>query len=287
LEQTENMRLKFEQEQQRVIREDEEKRIELQDARDRLWKEHEDKVISRLAELCKLPRYNFTVFTNQNLPEGFEGIIEPDFMIEFLDQYIIFDAKLSKKPENMNTYIKNAVKETVQKAKKHPKIFKTIFLVVPNEGIGELKEHHYPLEGYVVHTIAADALPVVLWSIKQITTYEFAEQMDPQQRENIIQLIAELDFHINVRNAADVIFAKMGTDLLRKTQSSDAALAEEVAIRKQPMNAKAINIGNSIKKLVVNLDAQDAEIQDLVSPEVSIGKKEIDTAEEIIKAHLL
>lgn len=86
----------FEAEKARVIREEEERRTHEAQERDRMWNEHENKVISELTDLCNQPQLSFQTFDNQNLPEGFHGSLKPDFMIAFLEQYVIFDVKVSE-----------------------------------------------------------------------------------------------------------------------------------------------------------------------------------------------
>jgi hypothetical protein len=267
----------FEDEKMRVRREDEERQKAQEEERDRLWATHEMNVIASLTELCKQPAFSFTSYTNTNLPEGFDGSLKPDFMIEFLGQYVIFDAKISK-AKNLQTYISTQVKTTVEKVKDNEKIYKSIFLVVPSSAIGELKTHCHIVDGFSIYIISPEAIQPILASLKRISLYEFAEQMDPQQRENVIQMIAELDFHINLRNAADIILSKMGSDLLEKTQRLDASIAEEVAIKKIPMNAKAALAATEIKKIVANLTIQNDEIRKLVSPKASVHKKHIQEA---------
>ncbi len=271
------------QERERVIREDEEQKKQLEEARDRLWADHEHTVISSLTDLCKKPEFAFTAYSNTNLPEGFDGSLKPDFMVEFLGQYVIFDAKVSK-AKSLQTYITKQVTDTVQKAIENgnDSIYKTIFLVVPTSALGELKNHHYVVEGYSVFVVCPEALPAILASLKRITLYEFAEQMDPQQRENIVQLIAELDFHINLRNAAEIVLSKMGTDLLHKAQRVDPSLSAEVAVKKQPMNAKAAIATAEIKKLVTRLEAQDEALNQMVSPRAPVAQQDLLEAKEVL-----
>lgn len=274
-------KLSLDQERQRVIREDEERMAREMTERDRLWADHENTVIANLTDLTKQPQFLFTSYSNTNLPEGFDGSLKPDFMIEFLDQYVIFDAKVSK-AKSLQTYVNDQVKKTVEKVKNNDRIYKWIFLVVPASALSELKTHHYPVEGYHLFVISPEAIPAVLASLKNITRYEFAEQMDPQQRENIIQTIAELDFHINLRNAADIVLSKMGVEILQRTRKVDPAIADEVAQKKIPMNAKAAVAASDIKKIVSDLTSQNIEMQTLVSPSAPVQKKELKDAETVI-----
>jgi len=285
LEKLEAAKKGLEDERKRVIHEDEERlRLEAE-ARDRLWADHENAVIAAMTDLCKLPTLAFTGYTNTNLPDGFDGSLKPDFMIDFLGQYVIFDAKISK-AKSLKTYIDDQIKKTVEKVKDNDKIYKSIFLVVPASALTELKKHHYEVDGYSLFVVPPEALAPILASFKRISLYEFAEQMDPQQRENIVQLIAELDFHINLRNAADIILSKMGTDLLSKAQRMDPALAEEVALKKAPMNAKASIAAGDLKKIVSKLTAQAEEIRGLVSPSAPVRSKDLTQAETILSDSL-
>lgn len=279
-------KVSLEEERQRVIREDEERLRKEAEERDRLWAEHELSVIAQLTDLCKQPQFAFTSFSNTNLPEGFDGSLKPDFMIDFLGQYVIFDAKVSK-AKSLQDYITDQVKRTVGKVKKNDQICKTIFLVVPSSALQELKSHHHVVDGYSLFIIGPESLAPILSSLKRISLYEFAEQMDPQERENIVQLIAELDFHINLRNAADILLTKMGTEILDKAQKLDPALADEVALKKQPMNAKASLAAADIKKIVAKLTTQNEEIAQLVAPHARVRKKELKKAEAFIADTLL
>lgn len=267
----------FEKERARVIREDEERRARELEERDRLWNDHENTVVSILTDLCKTPLLNFTSYSNTNLPEGFDGSLKPDFMIEFLGQYVIFDAKVSK-AKSLQTYVNDQVKKTVEKVKDNDRIHKWIFLVVPASALSELKNHYYPVDGFQLFVISPEAIPVVLSGFKRISAYEFAEQMDPQQRENIVQMVAELDFHINLRNAADIILSKMGTEILEKAQRLDPAFTEEVALKKAPMNAKAAIAAAEVKKIVSKLTVQNEEINRMISPKAPIMQRSIDEA---------
>jgi hypothetical protein len=285
LQKLEAAKISLEEERQRVIREDEDRRRKELEERDRMWNDHENSVVSILTDLCKTPLFNFTAYSNTNLPDGFDGSLKPDFMIDFLGQYVIFDAKVSKS-KSLQTYVNDQVKKTVDKVKDNDRIYKSIFLVVPSSALCELKSHHYQSEGYSVFVVSPEALPPILASLKRITMYEFAEQMDPQQRENIIQMVAELDFHINLRNAADIILSKMGTEILQKAQKLDPAIAEEVALKKAPMNMKAAIAASEIKKIVSKLTVQNDEIKKMISPRASVRQKDIDDAEQLLSETL-
>lgn len=278
----ENSRQTLEDEKARVRREDEERLMRMEAERDRMWTEHEQAVISLLSEMCKRPEYAFSSFTNTSLPDGWDGSLKPDFMIEFLDQYVIFDAKVSK-AQSLQTYVTAAVKSTVEKAKKNKKIAQTIFLVVPSEAIGELKTHYYPQEEYNVYVISPEAIPPILASLKRITAYEFAEQLDPQERENIVNLLAEFDYHVSLRNAADLVLAKHGTTVLQKTQHLSPMLRDEIGLKAQQKKAKASLSQADLKKIVQNVLIQEEEIRNLTAPRVAVSKEDLNAAQTLLE----
>lgn len=263
-------RVTLEQERQRIVQEEQEHRRQAEEERDRMWAEHENTVVALLTSLCKMPQIGFQHYTNTNLPENFDGSLKPDFMIEFIDQYVIFDAKVSK-AESLQTYITSTVKKTIEKVKKHPKIATSIFLVVPTKAVSELKSHHYPVDGYNVYVVSPESLLPILMSLKRITSYEFAKSMDPKQRENIVNLIADLDFHINLRNGVDLLLTKLGADLIGKAQSIDTDLADEVAQKKLEKQKKLPNFASAeLKKLIADVTLQNLEVQKLASPRASM-----------------
>lgn len=275
----------FEKERARVIREDEEKRARELEERDRMWADHENTVVAALSDLCKQPTFNFTAFSNTNLPDGFDGSLKPDFMIDFLGQYVIFDAKVSK-AKSLQTYVNDQVKKTVEKVKSNDRIYRSIFLVVPATALSELKSHHYTVDGYQLFVVSPEALPPILAAFKRISMYEFAEQMDPQQRENIVQMVAELDFHINLRNAADIFLSSLGSEILEKARKVDPALAAEVDMKKAPMNAKASIAAADIKKLVVSIATQKEHIGRLVSPKEAVASQKVEEAKKLLSDSL-
>lgn len=234
LAQLEEARTALEDERKRIRKEDEEKELQVRENRDRLWAEHEVRVQSYLTELCRLPQYNFSSYDNKNLPEGFSGKLKPDFMIELLGQYVIFDAKVSK-ADSLQTYITTNVKTTAEKIGNDVKIYPMIFFVVPGESISTLSKTHFREQGFDFYIISPDAIPVILSAFKKITTYELAEKLDPRDREDIVSLIAEFDFHINQRNAIDIIASKMGTSVLSKMENLKKEFRDEVVLKKSKM----------------------------------------------------
>ena len=269
----------LEDERMRVRREDEAKRQQEEEERDRIWNEHEQSVIALLTDLCKSPELGFMSYSNTNLPDAFDGSLKPDFMIELLGQYIIFDAKASK-AKSLQIYINDTVKKTVQKVKENDKIAKTIFLVVPTRAISELKTHRVFFEGYTFYVVSPEALAPVLASLKRIAAYEFAEKLDPQERENIVHLIAKFDTHINLRNTFDVLMAKMGSEVLRDAERVDPELREEIAQEKAKIRLPSFKTSD-VKKLM-NGDVRREELQGLTRPKAAVKIQDVESMQGVL-----
>jgi len=270
----------LEDEKTRIRKEDAQRLEDEKADRDRMWNEHESEVKRKLTEICKIPEYSFQYYDNTHLPEDFDGKLKPDFMIDFLGQYMIFDPKTSRS-DNLQIYIDDQVKKTVEKIRDSALIHKTVFLVVPTHAIESLKKLHYYEQGYTFFIVSPESLMPIISSLKRITSYEFAEKLDPQERENIVNLIAEFDNHISFRNAADIILAQSGANVLNKASQLVPDLGEEVKQKKSKMRLTNLK-PNDIKKLMLSTDNQHRAIKNLISPKSEVSNSLIESASEVI-----
>ncbi len=273
------------EERHRVLQTEVEAKKIAEDERDRLWNDHEVTVISALTDLCKQPHLQFRAYSNNHLPEDFDGSLKPDFLIDFLGQYVVFDAKVSKS-QNLQTYIDDQVKKTAEKMKKNSKIYPHIFLVVPTEAIAELKKLVYAKDQYYFYVISREALSPILASLKRISTYELAETLDPQKRENIINALAEMTTQINMTSATSLLTTKKGIEVLSRLQQADPDLAAEVEQKSKEKTLTAYS-QSEIKRLASSITAQNSEINSLASPRPAVSKKMIESAESVIAQRLL
>ena len=87
-------------EQNRLEQEALDLKNELEANKFRIWNDHELQVLSKLKNISQ--DLNLIAYENNsgNFPEDFPKNLKPDFFIKFLNQYLIFDAKKSKNPEN-------------------------------------------------------------------------------------------------------------------------------------------------------------------------------------------
>ncbi|MBU1911790.1 hypothetical protein KKG16_05255 [Patescibacteria group bacterium] len=264
----------FEDEKMRVRKEDEERKQMESEARDRMWTEHEATVLSHLTDLCKKPQFNFTYYDNTNLPDGFHGNLKPDFLISFLDQYIVFDAKVSK-AANVTIYINDQVKKTAKKVKGKDNIYTTVFLVIPTLALKELKKTSFYEEGFTFYVISPESLEPILASLKRIESYEFAQEMNPQERENIIDLIAQFDFHISTRNTVDFHLLQHGLATLENIRSMDPDLVKEVEVKKCKIRNLNLNTAEN-KKMVANPQILEERLIELTAPAPKMKKEDLE-----------
>ena len=269
------VKITLEDEKQRIRREDEEKIKRETEERDRVWNIHEENVKAKLAELCKDPRYGFQYYDNNNLPEGFGGKFKPDFLIEFSKEYVIFDAKMSRS-DDLQNYINTQKIKLVEKINdnKEISIYSTIFFIVPTDAMKSLKKISFYEQGYDFFVISPEAIEIVLASFKKISTYETMEKWDPQDRKSIINLIAEFDYHINMRNALDILASASGVSVLKTVGNLPDDIQGEISIKKGEKRLERFT-PTEIKDLMVSTGVQREKIIELILPKADIPENNL------------
>ena len=99
------------------------------------------------------------------------------------------------------------------------------FLVVPTNTLEIIEQFEYRLADYSVYVISLDSLEPVILLLKKIEEYEFAEQMSPEERENICRVIGKFVHLSKRRIQIDGFFAKQFFELVYK---SEADLSKEI-----------------------------------------------------------
>lgn len=194
------------------------------------WNTHEQNVNFQLEEACQNSLTRFRYFTNQNIPPNFSGKIKPDFCIEFLGQYCIFDAKKSK---NITPYLRDQSQKTAEKYKNFPEIYPTIFFIVPEDSMNFSETamtssrlqtsattvHRPPLQTKKIPQIFShhhlSFIPITpsqifptLFLLKKISHYQSLTEFDPQDREALVRLISHYQRHIDFQNATNILLAQ-------------------------------------------------------------------------------
>lgn len=208
------------------------------------WSNHQQQVQQAVKSICN----SHTIEYIDKVP--FRG--EPDNSIRICDEYVIFDAKspAGNDLSNFATYLK----DQAEKAKKYAKqneVKTDIFFVVPSNTLDTLSQFVYRIGDYNVYIISTASLEPVILSLQKIEAYEFAEQLSPEERENICRILGKFAHLSKRRIQVDSFFAKQFIELAYKSENDlpkemhDKMLAFEKAEKLNPpieKRAKEINL---------------------------------------------
>lgn len=204
-------------EKQEEIAERHRKEIEKIESLRETWSKHEERVKSRIKVICSRHGVDYI----EKVP--FKG--SPDNTLKIKDEFIIFDAKSpwGEDLSNFPTYLKNQVEQAIKYVKEED-VRKEVFLVVPTNTLEVLEQFEYKLADYTVYIVSLDALEPIIITLKKIEEYEFAEQLSPEERENICRVIGKF-IHLSKRRIQiDGFFAKQFFELVYR---SEADLSKE------------------------------------------------------------
>lgn len=267
----------LEDERQRIRRADELEQLRIFEERTRIWNDHEQMVLSRLRDACQKTTLGFTLHDNTTLPPLFTKF-KPDAVIPFLSQYVVFDAKKSK---SIRTYIQDQVKSTAKKYKDIPEIYPTVFFVVPVDEIQELKSLSFMEEGFSFYIISIESIEPILASLKKISEYDTIAEFDPQDRETIVNLVANYDRHISLQNAANILFTRESIGLMASKEGLHTEIQKEILIKKEGMRTKKLNEAE-LRRISESMSEQEKQVDELLSPRVIIGDEERGEVETIL-----
>lgn len=270
----------------RIRREDEERMARLEEERNRVWAEHENVSIARMKEVCVKPELGFSFYENTTLPESFDGKLKPDFLVEFLGQYVVFDAKMTRaQSRSLHDYIADQVKSTakkIQESKNKDEIYSSVYFVVPQEAVHTLKKTSFYEDGYSFYVISIEAFEPILEAYKRITHYELAERFDPKERENIINLIAAFDQHVARQNAVNILTSLEGLKIAQMKNTLHPEMREEVDVQRKKMRLENFK-PNELKNLMNNPEEQIEEMKKLVIPNrPAIEKQALEDAQNTL-----
>jgi len=282
LEKLEYSRLALESEKNRLIRIENEERERTEELQYKKWVDHEKNVIFSIQSICKNPDINFQYFDNKNLPIDFSSQLKPDCMVQFLNQYIVFDAKKSKNPQ---TYITSQVKLTAEKYSTEEvfsKIYSTIFFVMPSSEISQLNKTVFRELGYTFLIISEENIASILFLLKKIDQYERLENFNPQERESLVNLIAEYDTHISYQNAVNFVLAKQSFILADSKNNLPSDFIEEVNTAKNQTKEKRLNNADIIK-YANSTNLQEQKIEEILYPKSVISVDILKKSEKLYK----
>lgn len=215
------------------------------------WQHHQEQVRQSLKTLCS----RHTIDYIEKVP--FKG--EPDNTISIGAEFIVFDAK-SPRGEDLGNF-PYYLKEQSEKVKKYAGeegVKNWIFFVVPQNTLEVLKTFVYHLADYHVFVVTIDALEPILLSLKKIEEYEFADQLSPDDRENICRVLGKFAHLSKRRVQIDSYFISQFMELAYKCENDlppdmlekaiEFERAEKLSLP-QPRRGKAIPIADLEKAM--------------------------------------
>jgi hypothetical protein len=177
------------------------------------WRNHEDAVKTAIKNICQSQLIEYV----RDVP--FKG--KPDNTISIAGEYVIFDAKspAGDDLENFPKYLKIQT-ESVNKYIKQENVKSDIFLVVPSNTTEVITQFSYKMADYNVYIVTIDALEPIILSLKKIEDYEFAEQLTPDERENICRIIGKFAHTAKRKIMIDYFFSFQFLDIISKCNIS-------------------------------------------------------------------
>ena len=182
------------------------------------WNKHQVTVQNAIKTICS----KHTVEYVEKVP--FKG--EPDNTLKICDEFVVFDAK-SPASDDMSNF-SNYLKDQAEKAKKYAKqenVKLDIYFVVPSNTLEVIHQFVFNLADYNVFIVSIDTLEPIILSIQKIEEYEFAEQLTPDDRDNICRVLGKFAHLSKRRIQIDSFFAKQFIELAYK---SEADLPKEI-----------------------------------------------------------
>lgn len=238
------------------------------------WTAHQENVKNVIKTICS----RHTIEYVDKVP--FKG--EPDNTIKISNEFVVFDAKspAGEDLSNFRNYLKNQA-ESAKKYAKEPDVKKDIFLVVPSNTLESLDQFVFRLADYNVFVISIDSLEPVILSLLKIEDYEFAEQLSPEERENICRVLGKFVHLSKRRIQIDGFFTRQFFELVYR---SEADLPKDI-LEKVSEFEKAEKINPPIERRAKHISAKELE-QETSSLKNEANAKGIVTEESVLSNRL-
>jgi hypothetical protein len=238
------------------------------------WTAHQENVKNIIKTICS----RHTIEYVDKVP--FKG--EPDNTIKISNEFVVFDAKspAGEDLSNFRNYLKNQA-ESAKKYAKEQDVKKDIFLVVPSNTLESLDQFVFRLADYNVFVISIDSLEPVILSLLKIEDYEFAEQLSPEERENICRVLGKFVHLSKRRIQIDGFFTRQFFELVYR---SEADLPKDI-LEKVSEFEKAEKINPPIERRAKHISAKELE-QETSSLKNEANAKGIVTEESILSNRL-
>lgn len=238
------------------------------------WANHQINVKNTIKTICA----KYTIEYVEKVP--FRG--EPDNTLKISNEFIVFDAKSpgGEDLSNFRQYIKNQA-ESVKKYVKEPDVKKEIFLVVPTNTLEILDQVVFRLADYNVFVVSLDSLEPIILSLQKIEEYEFADQLSPEERENICRVLGKFVHLSKRRIQIDGFFTKQFFELVYR---SEAELPKDI-LEKVSEFEKAEKLNPPIERRAKQISVKELE-QETTKLKSEAEAKGIFTQESLLSNRL-
>jgi|GEM_PF-1011815 len=266
IEKVNTLQEQLENDRRRVIQEQQDQIHQQYKEMEQVWQKHEEMVELTIRNICR--KVNLKYCDKEEFP--FSG--KPDNSIVICNQYIVFDAKSpenSEKLDNFPGYIKSEA-EKVKKYVDGENVKKEIFLVVPANTVHCLSEFVYRVgDGITVYVVTHDCIEPIILALKKVEDYEFIDQLSPEDRENISQIIGKFVHTAKRRIQIDTFFCDQNLELLDNSLSLPENIQnkleeiERSEILNPPIEQRKKTIKIKDLERKVKLIKKDAESRDI------------------------
>lgn len=221
------------------------------------WRAHETEVKNKLKALCS----KHTITYIDQVP--FKG--EPDNTLYICEEHIVFDAKSPATDDlsNFPAYLKDQA-EKARKYAKQDGVNTDIFFIVPSNTLPILKQLVFNMADYNVFIISLEVVEPLVLTLCKIEEYEFAEQLSPEDRENICRILGKFAHLSKRRIQVDAFFAKQFIELAYKCETSLPADIHDKVLefeRSEKLNPPVEKRAKSISTKELEGDATQIEKQ--------------------------
>jgi len=208
---------------------------ELQEKLKLTWAEHQNTVEQTIRRICNQKGLEYVT----EFP--FRG--KPDNAVRIAGEIVVFDAK-SPASDDLGNF-KNYIRTQSEQAKKYAgqdNVRKDVYMVIPNNAAEVLDTFSFDKGDYRVYVITLDALEPVLITLQQIESYEFVEQLSPEERQSICRIIGSLIYASKRRIQVDQYFNGHLLELIGRVQRElPESMTSEIAQTEQAMKLNPTN----------------------------------------------
>ncbi len=136
------------------------------------------------------------------------------------------------------------------------------------------------VEGFTFFVISPESIMPILSAYKRITEYEYIEDFDPEEREKIVEVVANFEHFIRNQNTANILFAQRAFEVLQKKDDLSKEFLEQLELEMK--NLKPLKLKESdFKKMSESVEEQKKTVQKLTAPEVKVSEESLEEVNEL------